>query len=148
MCSWMSYRKSSLHAIDFTGGWVAYKCYHWSSFFKWLWFIPYSFSNSYEIARLLQNSLRELWFCCVEDFREGLIKIQLIRVLPKQWIKHWLEFSVFPPLTSAHWLEKKNQVATNSINDHKCKLCKSQNVLVWMQSLNKKDKNISKVNCR
>ena len=109
MCSWMSHRKSSLHAIDFTGGWVAYKCYHWSSFFKWLWFIPYSFSNSYEIARLLQNSLRELWFCCVEDFREGLIKIQLIRVLPKQWIKHWLEFSVFPPLTSAHWLEKKTR---------------------------------------
>ena len=60
--------------------------------------------------------------CCVRDFEEDLIKIHLIRLFPKPWVKHSLEFSFFfLPLMSACVLE--NKVATYSINKHKYKLC-------------------------
>ena len=36
-------------------------------------------------------------FCCMRDFEENLIKIHLIRLSPKPWVKHSLEFSFFFP---------------------------------------------------
>ena len=46
------------------------------------WFF-FHLSNSHKIARLVENISREFWFCCVRDFQEDLIKIQLIRVFPR-----------------------------------------------------------------
>ena len=48
--------KPSLHIIAFTSGSLAYCSYHSSSFFIQLRFIPFYFSHSNEIARILQNS--------------------------------------------------------------------------------------------
>ena len=47
--------KTNLYIIALTGRSVACSSYHSNGFFRQLGFIPFHFSHSYEIARLLQN---------------------------------------------------------------------------------------------
>ena len=110
--------KPNLHFIALTGGSVACSGHHSSSLFKHLSFIPFRFSHSHEIARLLQNSWRELLFCCSRHFGEDLIKHLIVS--PELWVKTFTGvFTFFLLLTSVHWFKQENLVASYSINKHK-----------------------------